>query len=301
MKIKVGLFLADVMRKAWVIAGSIGAHETLCLLLNISCPLPVVWCLMSYVGKMVIYHAKFSKEMQIWICAHTHIHTRRLIHWRGAHVLCSFLIYIFLGEGGLHSRSHTTFSRVNILALKKSKLKQEQESGVNGVSLKKLSFSSPPDSAPFLPRILMLAEERKRGEMTETPWTLYVRDTGQLSPINTINPQGLKCMLFKVLDFFFSLKSNNLTVLDYQRRKKRWEVNDRETRTKELFTYTSFKYLNSINSIIIKFKKKRSEVNYTFLYMVLEVDWLLCISSLFKQLKVLCTNVPVHSTYWWYI
>lgn len=80
MKIKVGLFLADVMRKAWVIAGSIGAHETLCLLLNISCPLPVVWCLMSYVGKMVIYHAKFSKEMQIWICAHTHIHTRRLIH-----------------------------------------------------------------------------------------------------------------------------------------------------------------------------------------------------------------------------
>lgn len=29
-------------------AGSIGAHETLCLLLNISCTLPVVWHLMSY-------------------------------------------------------------------------------------------------------------------------------------------------------------------------------------------------------------------------------------------------------------
>lgn len=260
MKIKVGLFLADVMRKAWVIAGSIGAHETLCLLLNISCPLPVVWCLMSYVGKMVIYHAKFSKEMQIWICAHTHIRTHAYAHTqnstlkRSARSLqLSYIHFFWEGGGGLHSRSHTTFSRVNILALKKSKLKQEQESGVNGVSLKKLSFSSPPDSAPFLPRILMLAEERRRGEMTETPWTLYVRDRGQLSPINTINPQGLKCMLFKVLDFFFSLKSNNLTVLDYQRRKKRWEVNDRETRTKELFTYTSFKYLNSINSIIIKF------------------------------------------------
>lgn len=193
----------------------------------------------------------FKGNANLDMRAHTHTHTQTHTH---------FLIYIFLGEGGLHSCSHTTFSRVNILALKKSKLKQEQESGVNGVSLKKLSFSSPPDSAPFLPRILMLAEERKRGEMTETPWTLYVRDRGQLSPINTINPQGLKCMLFKVLDFFFSLKSNNLTVLDYQRRKKRWEVNDRETRTKELFTYTSFKYLNSINSIIIKFNFKKKDL-----------------------------------------
>ena len=38
------------MQKAWVIAGSIGAHETLCLLLNISCEVPVVWCLMSQGG-----------------------------------------------------------------------------------------------------------------------------------------------------------------------------------------------------------------------------------------------------------
>lgn len=38
------------MQKALVIAGSIGAHETLCLLLNISCAVPVVWCLMSYGG-----------------------------------------------------------------------------------------------------------------------------------------------------------------------------------------------------------------------------------------------------------
>lgn len=193
--------------------------------------------------------------------ARTHTYTHADSYTEEEHTFfAAFLYTFFWGRGGLHSRSHTTFSRVNILALKKSKLKQEQESGVNGVSLKKLSFSSPPDSAPFLPRILMLAEERKRGEMTETPWTLYVRDTGQLSPINTINPQGLKCMLFKVLDFFFSLKSNNLTVLDYQRRKKRWEVNDRETRTKELFTYTSFKYLNSINSIIIKFNLKKKDL-----------------------------------------
>lgn len=194
----------------------------------------------------------FKGNANLDMRAHTHTHTQTHTLKRSTRSLQLSYIHFF-GGGGLHSRSHTTFSRVNILALKKSKLKQEQESGVNGVSLKKLSFSSPPDSAPFLPRILMLAEERKRGEMTETPWTLYVRDRGQLSPINTINPQGLKCMLFKVLDFFFSLKSNNLTVLDYQRRKKRWEVNDRETRTKELFTYTSFKYLNSINSIIIKF------------------------------------------------
>lgn len=50
------------MQKARVIAGSIGAHETLCLLLNISCAVPVVWRLMSYGGKMVIYHVKFSKK-----------------------------------------------------------------------------------------------------------------------------------------------------------------------------------------------------------------------------------------------
>lgn len=162
----------------------------------------------------------FKGNANLDMRAHTHTHTQTHTLKRSARSLQLSYIHFFW-EGGLHSRSHTTFSRVNILALKKSKLKQEQESGVNGVSLKKLSFSSPPDSAPFLPRILMLADERKRGEMTETPWTLCVRDRGQLSPINTINPQGLKCMLFKVLDFFFSLKSNNLTVLDYQKRKKR--------------------------------------------------------------------------------
>lgn len=101
MKIKVGLFLADVMRKAWVIAGSIGAHETLCLLLNISCPLPVVWCLMSYVGKMVIYHAKFSKEMQIWICAHTHTYTHADSYTEEEHTFfAAFLYTFFWGRGG---------------------------------------------------------------------------------------------------------------------------------------------------------------------------------------------------------
>lgn len=73
------------MQKAWVIAGSIGAHETLCLLLNISCEVPVVWCLMSYGGKMVIYHVKFSKEMLI------QIHT-------GTHILCIFSFFISLSR-----------------------------------------------------------------------------------------------------------------------------------------------------------------------------------------------------------
>lgn len=61
------------MQKARVIAGSIRAHETLCLLLNISCAVPVVWCLMSCGGEMVIYHVKFSKEMLIQIHTGTHI------------------------------------------------------------------------------------------------------------------------------------------------------------------------------------------------------------------------------------
>lgn len=63
------------------------------------------------------------------------------------------------------------FFSVNILALKKSKLEWEQESGVNGVSLKKLSLSLPPYSAPFLPRILISAGRAREGEMRETLWT----------------------------------------------------------------------------------------------------------------------------------
>lgn len=73
MKIKGWAVFRGCYAKGRVIAGSIGAHETLCLLLNISCAVPVVWWLMSYGGKMVIYHVKFSKEMLIQI--HTGTHT----------------------------------------------------------------------------------------------------------------------------------------------------------------------------------------------------------------------------------
>lgn len=142
------------MQKAWVIAGSIGAHETLCLLLNISCEVPVVWCLMSYGGKMVIYHVKFSKEMLI------QIHT-------GTHIPCIFLSFFLFYTFKQHSH---TFSRVNILALKKSRLKREQESEVNGVSLKKLSHC-------LLLRSSLEYYQPKEGEMTETRWT-YVSGRG---------------------------------------------------------------------------------------------------------------------------
>lgn len=95
--------------------------------------------------------------------AHTYTHADSYTEEERTFFAAFLYTFFFFFFGKLHSHSHTTFSRVNILALKKSKLKQEQESGVNGVSLKKLSFSSPPDSAPLLPRILMSAEERKTG------------------------------------------------------------------------------------------------------------------------------------------
>lgn len=61
------------MQKARVIAGSIGAHETLCLLLNISCAVPVVWRLMSYGGENGDLSCKVFKEMLIQIHTGTHI------------------------------------------------------------------------------------------------------------------------------------------------------------------------------------------------------------------------------------
>lgn len=61
------------MQKAWVIAGSIGAHETLCLLLNISYEVPVVWCLMSYGGKNGDLSCKVFKGNAN---SDTHTHTR---------------------------------------------------------------------------------------------------------------------------------------------------------------------------------------------------------------------------------
>lgn len=60
---------------------------------------------------------------------------------------------------------------MNILAPKKSKLEREQESGVNGVSLKKLSLASPLYSAPSLSGILISTGRAGEGEMTETLWT----------------------------------------------------------------------------------------------------------------------------------
>lgn len=101
--------------------------------------------------------------------AHTLIHTEG----RGTHIPCSFLIYIFFPffSSKQRSCSHGAFSRVNFFALKKSKLEREQESGVNGVSLKKLSFSLPLYSALFLPRILIPAVGAREGEMTGTLWT----------------------------------------------------------------------------------------------------------------------------------
>lgn len=78
----------------------------------------------------------------------------------------SFFLFFFYT---FKQHSHT-FSRVNILALKKSRLKQEQESEVNGVSLKKLSH------CPLL-RSSLEYYQPKEGEMTETRWT-YVSGRG---------------------------------------------------------------------------------------------------------------------------
>lgn len=92
-------------------------------------------------------------------CSHAHTHTRRMN---------SSYIHFFAS-----GHSHTAFSRVNILALKKSKLKWEQESGVNGVSLKKLSFSSPLCSTLFLPWILISVRESVRGAIwQEKGWAM---------------------------------------------------------------------------------------------------------------------------------
>lgn len=101
---------------------------------------------------MVIYHVKFSKEMLIWIYIHTHRNTHSL---QISHTLLFLSPFPPFKK---QSRSHTAFfspssslTRVNILALKKSRLEREQESGVNGVSLKKLFHRSPLHSAGFPP------------------------------------------------------------------------------------------------------------------------------------------------------
>lgn len=105
----------------------------------------------------------------------------------GTHINFSTLFF-FLSFLFLHA---ATFSRANILAWEKSKLKREQESGVNGVSLKKVSLRSPPHPPLLLPRILILARRAGRRRDDRNIADVCVRKKGQhwagccsRSPIN---------------------------------------------------------------------------------------------------------------------
>lgn len=172
-------------------------------------------------------------------CKFGYAHTHRDSYAEEEHTFFAvfFFQYTYFFFWKLHSHSHTTFSRVNILALKKSKLKQERESGVNGVSLKKLSFSSPPDSAPFHPRILMSGGGVKQGEVTETSRTWCVRDTG-------VSCHPLTQLILKAWGVFYSRFSFVFLIiviwqfLNYKKRKRRWDLNEQEM----LFIYNSFTY-----------------------------------------------------------
>lgn len=115
---------------------------------------------------------------------------QRKCKFRNTH-LWQFFDTFFFSFFSFSSCSNATFSRANILAWEKSKLKREQESGVNGVSLKKVSLRSPPHPPLLLPRILILARRAGRRRDDRNIADVCVRKKGQhwagccsRSPIN---------------------------------------------------------------------------------------------------------------------
>lgn len=164
--------------------------------------------------KILIYHANFSKEMQIQ-----------------EHTSLAIFRHFFFSFFSFSSCSNATFSRANILAWEKSKLKREQESGVNGVSLKKVSLRSPPHPPLLLPRILILARRAGRRRDDRNIADVCVRKKGQhwagccsRSPINKMystfsfqqsNPGVLRFNPFFYSWFFFFMWAETSVVKSY--------------------------------------------------------------------------------------
>lgn len=153
------------MWTAWVIARSKGAHETLCLPLNISYPLPVVYGLMSFGEKMVIYHAKFSKEMLIPIWTHSYTHTQ-MENTHSLHFPYIHSFFFFSSSPRCVAKAARHFQGEYFSLREKQ---AEVRAGIRGQwYVCKETF--PLFTSLVIPGILISTERTGKGEMTGALW-----------------------------------------------------------------------------------------------------------------------------------